>query len=303
MSRLFGPVTSRRYGKSLGVDLIPMKTCTLSCRFCQLGVTPSTGLTTSRITNPDIAEVLAELKAFFTNEHEPVDFVTASGSGEPTLHQHFGDVLRFVKSETDVKSLLLSNGSLLWMEDVRKDAIFADVAKVSLSSWNQESFASLLRPSPELDFEKMVNGYRNFREIYEGQLDCEVFLVPGYNDTVEACEKIAAIIETFSPNSVSVNTAIRPGADVSVKPVPENKLESLRRIFGTRAKSAGGEIRKIAVTPTKEAITALVCRHPVSEEVLCSSTGLTPEELAKLLSGDELSRDMTSGKAFWRVRD
>lgn len=284
-SYLFGPVTSRRYGQSLGVDLAPMKTCTFSCRFCQLGPTPSTGLTTVRGDRPPIADVLAELKAYFVAAAALPDFVTASGSGEPTLHLHFGEVARFVHGETAAKALLLSNGSLFPLPEVRTAAALYDVVKVSLSAWDQASFEALMRPAPGLAFGRIVDGYRAFRQAFRGRLDCEVFLVPGFNDAPAACGRIAALVERFAPDTVSLNTAVRPGADGTVRPLAAAALESLRGIFGARAKPAGAEPPLARVAPTAAAVAALVERHPVSVPVLCRSTGLDAAALRRLLAG------------------
>lgn len=285
MSYLFGPVTSRRYGQSLGVDLAPMKTCTFSCRFCQLGPTPAAGLTTVRGDRPPIADVLAELKAYFATSAALPDFVTASGSGEPTLHLHFGEVARFVHGETSAKTLLLSNGSLFTLPEVRAAAACYDVVKVSLSAWDQPSFEALVRPAPGLAFDRIMDGYRAFRQAFRGRLDCEVFLVPGFNDAPTACGRIAALVDRFAPETVSLNTAVRPGADGTVRPLAAAALESLRGIFGERAKPAGAEPPLVRVAPTAAAVAALVERHPVSVPVLCRSTGLDAAALRHLLAG------------------
>src|SRR5574344_2505230 len=255
LSYLFGPVTSRRYGQSLGVDLAPMKTCTFSCRFCQLGPTPSAGLTTVRGDRPPIVDVLAELRGYFKRNSDSTnplphgredssrrsvngasdqsefrlpDFVTASGSGEPTLHLHFGEVARFVHGETAAKALLLSNGSLFTLPEVRAAAALYDVVKVSLSAWDQASFEALMRPAPGLAFDRIVDGYRAFRQAFRGRLDCAVFLVPGFNDAPAACGRIAALVERFAPDTGALNTAVRPGADGTVRPLAAAALESLR---------------------------------------------------------------------------
>ena len=165
MQFLFGPVPSRRYGRSLGVDLSTPKTCTLDCRFCQLGHTPTPTL--DRTDTPPIAAVLAELRQWAASGGT-ADFITASGSGEPTLHRHFADLFRYVRAETPCRALLLTNGTLLTLPEVRRDAALAHVVKLSLHAWDQPSFERIVRPHPALRFDAILDGYRAFRDLFTG---------------------------------------------------------------------------------------------------------------------------------------
>jgi len=258
MRYLFGPVPSRRYGRSLGVDLSTPKTCTLNCRFCQLGDTPQTTITRTGI--PAIADVLGELRQWLST-HVPVDFITASGSGEPTLHTHFGDLFRFVRAETPHQSLLLSNGTLFSLPDIRRDAALADVVKISLHAWDQESFERTVRPHPSLRLDAILDGYRAFRDEFSGRLDLEVFIMPGVNDTPEHAQRIAALARSFNPDGISLNTAVRPTADRQMTACPPERLAELKAIFGATASESGSQ------TPIPDNLSpkereALSLRHP-----------------------------------------
>ena len=138
-AHLFGPVRSRRFGRSLGVDLqqAGVKRCTLNCIFCQLGATPATCV----VRQPDVPveAVLAELDTW-RRSGEPTDFITLAGTGEPTLHPRFGEVIDWIRRETPYRSLLLSNGTLFTRTEVRRDAARADVVKVSLHAWDAATF-------------------------------------------------------------------------------------------------------------------------------------------------------------------
>jgi len=123
---LFGPVPSRRLGRSLGVDLTPFKTCTLDCIFCQLGHT--TNKTLDRKEYVPVVAVEAELETWI-KEGGKADYITLSGSGEPTLHTRFGEVLQFVRDQTAIPTALLSNGTLFWLPEVREAARHADIVK------------------------------------------------------------------------------------------------------------------------------------------------------------------------------
>lgn len=268
MRHLFGPVPSRRYGRSLGVDLSVPKTCTLDCRFCQLGPTPQT--TVTRTGAPPIGEVLAELRAWLATG-QTADFITASGSGEPTLHLRFGDLFRFVRAETPCRSLLLSNGTLFTLPEVRRDAALADVVKVSLHAWDQASFERAVRPHPSLRFDAIVDGYRAFRQQFSGRLDLEVFIIPGLNDAPEQVDRIAAIARTLSPVFVTLNTAVRPPADGAVTACPPERLHALAARFGPAAREGGAEPALAAAAGTDEGLVALVSRHPISLGTLAAT--------------------------------
>jgi wyosine [tRNA(Phe)-imidazoG37] synthetase (radical SAM superfamily) len=260
MKYLFGPVPSRRYGRSLGVDLSRFKTCTLDCCFCQLGHTPHTTL--ERTAEPPIHEVLAELRLWLTRG-EPLDYITASGSGEPTLHLHFGDLFRFVRAETPYRSLLLSNGTLFTLPEVRREAALADVVKLSLHAWDQASFEKIVRPHPSLRFDEILDGYSTFRQAFKGRLDLEVFIVPGINDKPEQVERIAELARRFSPDDISLNTAVRPTADPALNACPQEKMAALSSLFNASAHDSGPQNKPIPANLTTEERAALALRHPL----------------------------------------
>jgi len=258
---LFGPVPSRRYGRSLGVDLAVPKTCTLDCRFCQLGATPHATLT--RVDTPPMDAILAELRRWLEQagrkeEGEGVDFITASGSGEPTLHLRFGDLFRFVRAETPCRSLLLSNGSLFYLPEVRCDAALADVVKLSLHAWDQTSFERVARPHPALRFDAILDGYRAFRQSFTGRLDLEVFIIPGLNDREDQVRRIAELAHGFAPDAITLNTAVRPPADRAISACPPERLHALNALFGTAARESGTEPSRASGELSGEALIALV---------------------------------------------
>jgi len=277
---LFGPVPSRRYGRSLGVDLAVPKTCTLNCRFCQLGPTPQT--TVTRTAEPPIAEVLTELRQWLASG-QTADFITACGSGEPTLHTRFGDLFRFARAETSCRSLLLSNGSLFHLPDVRRDAALADVVKVSLHAWDQASFERVTRPHPSLRFDAIIAGFRAFRQQFSGRLDLEVFIVPGINDAPEQAQRIADLAQGFSPDTVTLNTAVRPPADSGVTACAPETLRALALLFGPAARESGAEPETAPAELSEDALVALVSRHPVSLHALASTFRITETDMRALL--------------------
>ncbi|MFH1969337.1 MAG: radical SAM protein, partial [Verrucomicrobiota bacterium] len=202
---LFGPVPSRRFGLSLGVDLLPRKTCTLDCIFCEVG--PTTHRTLTRKEYVPTEAVLKELADWFALNLK-ADFITVTGSGEPTLHTRFGEVLAAirapgrVRSHGRVRSALLTNSTLLHLPEVRSCAALAEVVKVSLSAWDQASFEAITRPHADLPFDRLADGLRKFRQDFSGELWMEVFIVPGLNALRSQVEAIAALARTIRPDRV-----------------------------------------------------------------------------------------------------
>jgi len=277
---LFGPVASRRFGRSLGVDLLPLKTCTLDCVFCQLGRASSS--------NPDRGEyvptqdVLAELD-YWLHHGGQADFITLSGSGEPTLHTRFGEVLDFIKAQTLIRSLLLTNGTLLHMPEVRQAACVANVVKVSLSAWDQASFERVNRPAAGITFDKVLQGERDFRSAFSGELWMEVFVLSGINSAPRDMDKIARLAGEIGPDRIQLNTVARPPADEFALAVPREEMESLSRLFEPPAEviaeyRAAHKTRRPMAT---EAVLAMLRRRPCTAEQIAEAFDLQVSEVAK----------------------
>ena len=196
---LFGPVPSRRLGRSLGLDLVPFKTCSFDCIFCQLGRT--TRKTSAREEYVPADEIIAELDAWLRSG-DTADYITLAGSGEPTLNREFGKVIEFARSATRIPVALLTNGSLLTDPEVRMQAAQANVVKVSLSAWNQVSLEHVNRPAAGIDLKRLVEGQRLFRRQFQGELWLEVFLVWGTNATPKDVAEIARLAKAIGPDKV-----------------------------------------------------------------------------------------------------
>ncbi len=299
---LFGPVPSRRFGRSLGVDLLPLKTCTLNCVFCEVG--PTTYRTLERREYVPTAEVLAELAAWAAGG-EPADFITVAGSGEPTLHTRFGDVLAAARATGRARAALLTNSTLLDVPDVRAGAAQADVVKATLPGWDQASFEALTRPAPALRFDRLLNGLRRFRREYGGQLWLEVFLVPGLNDGPEPVRRLAALAATIRPDRIHLNTAVRPTADRNVPALSEERLREAAACFEPEAEvvarvaAAGAAARRAEPA----AVEAMLRRRPCTADDVAQAFGLTPADTAALLerlrAEGRIRAEDRQGQRYW----
>ncbi len=288
---LFGPVPSRRLGRSLGVDLTPHKTCTLDCVFCQLGRT--THNTVERKEYVPVRDVIEELEMWL-QENERTDYITLSGSGEPTLNSRFGEVLEFIRKETPYPAVILSNGTLFWMPEVREAACYADIAKLSLSVWDQLSFEQINRPHPDLQLKRVIEGQRAFRAEFKGQLWMEVFLVGGMNSRLRDVERIAELVEAVGPDEIHLNTAVRPPAEDFAVSLPRDEMEAVADIFHPAATIiAEFPSDKSADVEANEAtILAMLRRRPCTVQQVAEVFGMHLNEVSKYVG--ELLR---AGKA------
>ncbi len=294
---LFGPVPSRRLGRSLGVDLTPFKTCTLDCIFCQLGRT--TNKTIERAEYVPTSAVEDELEAWLF-EGGKADYITLAGSGEPTLNSRVGDILQFIRDRTSIPSALLSNGTLFSLPEVREAANRADLVKLSLSAWNQCSFENLNRPHTDLCFARMMEGYRTFRNGFKGKFWIEVFLVPGVNALRGDVEKIAELVEALNPDEVHLNTAVRPPAEEFALAMPQKEMESLAGLFRPMAKVIAefSSHASVEVMVNEDTILALLKRRPCTAQQIANVYGMHLNEVSKYLG-----KFLRTGKIQVEVRN
>ena len=278
---LFGPVPSRRFGRSLGIDLTPLKTCSFDCVFCQLGRTQTK--TIHRDAYVPVDDVLAELDNWLAAGGQ-ADYITLSGSGEPTLHTGFGHVLSFIK-KAGKPSVLLTNGSLLDLPEVRRDAALADIVKVSLSAWDQHAFEWINRPHKAVTFSGLVKGQKEFRTLFEGQLWMEVFLLFGMNARPADVSKIAAIAKEIQPDRVQLNTVARPPAEEFAAALSAERMQALCPLFTPPAEIIAGfqTPRNKAIEVTGETILAMLRRRPCTLDQIACAFNLHVNEASKYL--------------------
>ena len=231
MAYIFGPVPSRRLGLSLGVDLIPAKTCTYDCLYCQVGRT--TQKTVQANTFVPIQEVMVELKKRL--EIFTPDAITLSGSGEPTLCSEIDRVITSIKEITETKIAILTNGSLFWQEEVRRRVSGADIILPTLTTAFEETFRTIHRSDPKLSVKRIIEGLKSLRQMYHGKIFLEVFLLAGINDSKKELEGLKEVIEEICPDKIQLNTVVRPPADQSAISLDMERLKEIRNFFGERA--------------------------------------------------------------------
>ena len=295
---LYGPVPSRRLGRSLGVDIVPFKVCSLDCVYCQLGRTLEK--TVERGDYVPIESVLAELKQALAERIE-VDYISIAGSGEPTLHARLGELIDGIKQVTDIPVAIITNGTLFYRPDVRTDCAKADVVMPSLDAADEETFRQINCPCPGINVEKVISGLRAFREEFAGQIWLEVFFVEGVNTGRDQIARIREAIERIRPDKVQLNTAVRPTADPSVRRVDAETLHRIAGLLGSRCEvvadpspahhqalidkepqSAPGTTA--ATTSTAQSLLSMLKRRPCSLNDIRASLGLSRNEALKHIS-------------------
>ncbi len=307
---VFGPVPSRRLGQSLGIDTLPLKTCNWNCVYCQLGRTRP--LVNQRSAFLDPEEVLSQV-AVALEQHVPgeIDWVTFVGSGETTLDARLGEMISGVKSLTDLPVAVITNGSLLYLPEVRQELLPADAVLPSLDAGNPELYRKINRPHPDLTYERLVNGLIQFREAYQHRLWVEVMLVNGLNDSEEALKEIAAVLEEIKPDEVHIVQPTRPPVESWVKPPNEDALLRARAILGkvaTIIHPALGGFDLSSEENLIDAIIGIITRHPMKESELAdalnawTSTDIheTLEELKKSGRAQIVERQ---GVRFWSASE
>jgi len=227
---LFGPVSSRRLGRSLGVDLVPLKTCNYDCVYCECGKT--TNATSKRQEFIPTGEVISELSHFLSSS-PALDYITFAGSGEPTLFKGIGEVIRFLKDRFPAYRIaVLTNSSLLSDPEVRTDLMPADVVLPTFSTAINGTFQAMHRPVPGMDPAVILEGLLRFRGEYRGEIWLEIFIIPGLNTSDLELAGLRDAIYAIQPDRVQLNTLDRPGTDDRVRPASPGELARIARALG-----------------------------------------------------------------------
>jgi wyosine [tRNA(Phe)-imidazoG37] synthetase (radical SAM superfamily) len=286
----------------LGVDLIPSKTCTFDCLYCEVGRT--TDRTIKRRPYVPVDEALEQLmqKLLICSP----DMITLAGSGEPTLHSEIDQIIDGIKAFTDTKVAVLTNGSLFWDEEVRRCVQRADIIMPTLSSAFDQTFTRIHKPHPELDLGTIVEGLKSLRSEYQGQLFLEVVFLAGINDTEEEEEALKDVIDTIYPDRIQINTVVRPPSDSMAKPLDRERLDDVMLFFGKNAEViAGTPVSKemLSGQTSSGILLDTLRRRPLRAVDMVNSLDLDPDEVDELIKGllikGSIRRQEHSGEIFY----
>lgn len=307
MNYIYGPVPSRRLGRSLGIDPIPSKTCNYQCIYCQLGRT--TNFTNNRRNYAPKKEIFEEMEEAVPKCEEDFDYVTFVGSGEPTLYMDIKDLIQKVKTLTSKPVCVITNGALL-SNDLVKDALYqSDVVLPTLDAGTESTFIKINRPHPSLKFDEIIQGLVDFRSEFGGKFWIEIMLVKGINDSKEDLLHIKNKIDLIQPDKIDVNVPIRPPCEKWVKIPNTSILSHLSDLFGNYNNINFPEIGKFGIDSPRfeKEILSIIERHPMRQKQIIDtfrSDQFSDNEIEvklELLQAKELIEKIEyQNDTFWR---
>ncbi len=307
MKYIFGPVNSRRLGRSLGIDLVPPKICDFDCVYCEVG--PTTLLTCERAEYAPTEEIIAEIDCFTADQAQmrPVDVFTITASGEPTLHTGIGQIISHIKGKTTKPVCVLTNGSLLHLKNVRDDLMKADIVIPSLDAADPETYKKINRPASCAKLKTIIQGLCRFKKEFAGKYLLEILIVKGLNDNQENIKALKQAIKKIKPDLVQLNTVNRPGPDNSVKPLDRNelnkiaaKLEGPVDVIGNFEKTN----RKNRQIVSEFEIISMLQRRPCTIDDVCEALGAetiyAKDIMEKLTKAGKLCKINHTGKIYYQ---
>lgn len=300
---VYGPVPSRRLGFSLGIDILPFKTCSLDCIYCQLGPTKNKIIRRQKYFSGKI--ILGQIKKAI-DSGQRIDAITFSGSGEPTLNADIGKLILEIKKIISIPVVVLTNSTLFTRKAVRDALSATDLVIPSLDAATQEVFERINRPYPSLEIHNIIEGLKNFRQEFRGKIWLEVLLVKGLNDSPSHLQSLKKAIAEINPDRIQLNTVVRPPAVASAHPLSPAALEKIRKFLGKKAEVIA-EFDKIQHFPSalnlQDAILSLVKRRPVTLSDMSISLGKHKNELIKyiddLLKKNKIKFVIHQGKKYY----
>lgn len=284
--RVFGPVLSKRLGNSLGIDVIPHKTCSYNCIYCQLG---SEENTITDLTNYySVDEIIYELKEALLN-NKNIDYITFTGSGEPTLYKDLKKLIYEIKQITDIPVCIITNGSLLYKQEMRSNLLLADLIIPSLDAGNEETFKLIDNPNKEIDFDKMVEGLIEFKKVFKGEYWLEIFLLKDINDNEDELDDIIKIVKKIKPDRIQLITATRRVANEKAKALSDEELKKTKKYFNSKcdikidipniSENHKGNTRIL----TEEDIVNFLIRQPDTAYIIAKSFNENERKVKELL--------------------
>ena len=308
MKYIYGPVPSRRLGRSLGIDPIPSKTCNYQCVYCQLGKT--TSLTNERKDFYPKEEIYKEIEESININKGKFDYITFVGSGEPTLCKSLGKLILKAKKYSTKPICVITNGALLYSPEVRKELMSVDVVLPSLDAGDEKSFIRINRPHPLIKYESMIDGLIKFKSEFKGKFWIEVMIIKAINDSKEELLKIKEKLDLIKPDRIDINVPIRPPVERWVE-IPDNTIVSLlNEVFGKYRDITFPEIGVFGLYSKdfKKELLNLLERHPMRQEQVIEtfkSESFTDNKillkLEKLESEKIIKKWIYQGKIFWKL--
>jgi len=308
MKYVYGPVPSRRLGRSLGIDPIPSKTCNFQCIYCQLGKT--TNFTNERRDFYLKEEIYKEMEEAIKQNKEKFDYITFVGSGEPTLCKSLGKLILKAKEFSSKPICVITNGGLLYSPEVRRELMSADVVLPTLDAGDEKLFIKINRPHPSIEYEKMIQGYIDFRKEFNGKFWIEIMVMKGINDSKEDLVNIKHKLDLIKPDRIDINVPIRPPTESWVQIPDKNVIPILNDVFGEYNNINFPEqgIFSVFSSNFEMELMTLLERHPMRQEQIFetfSSKKFNEQDLLlqlkTLASQNKIKKAIYNNQTFWKL--
>jgi wyosine [tRNA(Phe)-imidazoG37] synthetase (radical SAM superfamily) len=301
---IYGPVLSRRLGYSLGIDIIPLKICTYDCVYCQLGRTTNKTAVRKRYVDVNMKSFLKDLKNVVGSEKK-IDHITFSGSGEPTLNTDIGIMIERVKKTTDIPVVVLTNGSLLYKNDVIGSLKNADLVKVSFDAPDEACFRKINRPSSVITFEKVIRGLKSLLNDFKGRIWLELMIIKDFNDSERQAEQFKKIIAGMDKTGrgiekIHLNTPVRPSVPGDTLIPDNNRVKKIEKILGRKAEIIRDlklKTKELLNLDLEQEIVELVKRRPASAEEISRSLQVNINKVIKSLR-DLMDQNKIKSKVY-----
>jgi len=273
---------------------LPKKSCNLDCVYCEIG--PTSKYTLERAEYRPANSIKGELKKVLTSGKVKFDYLTFTASGEPTLHSRLGEIIAYSKKFTDKPITVLTNSTLLWREDVRRDLCQADILLPSLDSANESTFRKINRPAPGIKLSEIIDGLEKLCLDFSGEIWLEILLVAGINDSEEEAWKLAALIERLDLERIQLNTVDRPPAVDWARPVPMETMKKFAEILGPKAEIVVDFAKKIQQGHARlleSELLNVLARRPLRDKDLVKLFASAAKKAKKILTQLEDSGSVT----------
>jgi len=304
---LFGPIISRRLGNSLGIDIVPMKTCTLDCIYCECGKSSQINIEPREYIPSE--EIIKEIRNYLKN-NSPPDFFTFSGGGEPTLNSGIGKIIDFIKDiNPNLKIALITNGTLLVNPEVRRKIIRADVIMPSMDAVSANIFNKINRPAKGISPDDIIDGIDMLKKESAAEVWVEVFLIPGINDMKSELRLIKEALLKISPDRVQLNTLDRPALYKNIQPLSAAKLSQITKFMqplNTEVIAAPIRVKIDSLALTPDEILHILSRRPLTLEDMRLLFPGRDQDLKRCLQeleiSDKITRKLEERGEFFKLK-
>jgi wyosine [tRNA(Phe)-imidazoG37] synthetase (radical SAM superfamily) len=303
----FGPIPSRRLGRSLGINNIPAKNCSYSCIYCQVGHTSQKNFERRTFYKPEeIVNNVNKLINKVKEIGETIDYLTFVPDGEPTLDINLGDEIDLLK-HLGIKIAVITNSSLIWIPEVQKDLAKADLVSLKVDSTKESTWHSINRPNEKLQLTSILEGTVNFTKKYKGNLITETMLIKNVNDSEDSIKETRNFISKLKPSAAYLSIPTRPPSEEWVKPPNEEIINRTYQIFSEKIAHVecliGYEGNAFTFTGNvEEDLLSIMAVHPMRKEAIHNfirKANVNWSVIEKLLRQNKLINLSYQGNEFY----